>query len=199
MYQWWQYAWVGDAGGWLSSSVLGWRNRTDPSTQQLRPTRSIGRQHPHANHHTDGARAGGSVDEQHGEDQHHGLSRMILKCQTLSIFSKSKTPPAVTGTKLLRQDWAVIWFYRPSGRTAAGPCGGSLWDGACVRVGAAEHWRNRCSACSAVAESLRNGGVLRADSHCPGSKRIKTNQPTKLSLLFLFFIFILKKQLSAHA
>ena len=26
--------------------------------------------------------------------------------------------------------------------------------------------------------AARNGGVLRADSHCPGSKRIKTNKPT---------------------
>ena len=33
---------------------------------------------------------------------------------------------------------------------------GSLRDLACVRAGAAEHWRNRCSACSAVADALRD-------------------------------------------
>jgi len=42
---------------WLGAEEL---NRSQ-HTQQLRPTRSIGRQHPHANLHADGARTGGST------------------------------------------------------------------------------------------------------------------------------------------
>ena len=63
---------------------MAWGGGTEqiPSTHtQLRPTRSIGRQHPHANLRADGARAGGSIFFGAGAGARSGLLTVKSQCQ----------------------------------------------------------------------------------------------------------------------
>ena len=100
-------------------------------TQQLRPTRSIGRQHPHANLHADGARAGGSTFFGAGAGARSGLSVDML-CSAINIGgSPTVSPPRG------QQDRCVLTAVHPpvaSGRAPAARIGeGSLPSYPCRR------------------------------------------------------------------
>ena len=74
---------------WLGVEEL---NRSQ-HTQQLRQTRSIGRQQPHANPHADGARAGGSTIFGAGAGARSGLllSETVVFCY--ARWSPTVSPP----------------------------------------------------------------------------------------------------------
>ena len=101
VYLWRQYAWVGDAGGWLSGLGLTEELNRSQHTQQLRQTRIIGRQQPHANLHADGARAGGTTFFGAGAGARSGLLLSCHCCVLLCLRGKStvKISPPPAGSR----------------------------------------------------------------------------------------------------